>query len=73
MARGWLPCFRPQRVERRRGGAADEALGVCLPSDYKAFMSVHWREAQRRRLAGLNPETGEPDPVVQDFLRWPAP
>ena len=34
---------------------------------------VHWREQQRRRLAGLNPETGEPDPIVQDFLQWPAP
>ncbi|WP_240529691.1 hypothetical protein [Streptomyces mangrovisoli] len=34
---------------------------------------VHWREKQRRWLAGLNPETGEPDPVIQDFLQWPAP
>ncbi|WP_458633783.1 SMI1/KNR4 family protein [Streptomyces sp. JNUCC 63] len=33
---------------------------------------VHWREQQRRRLAGLGPETGEPDPVVQGFLQWPA-
>jgi hypothetical protein len=34
---------------------------------------VHWREQQRRWLAGLDPETGEPDPYVQDFLQWPAP
>ncbi|MER5436536.1 hypothetical protein [Streptomyces sp. NPDC002588] len=34
---------------------------------------VHWREAQRRWLAGLDPETGEPDPMIQDFLQWPAP
>ncbi|MFR9793626.1 SMI1/KNR4 family protein [Streptomyces sp. MB22_4] len=34
---------------------------------------VHWREQQRRWLAGLNPETGEPDPLVQGFLEWPAP
>ncbi|MEU9340301.1 hypothetical protein AB0D74_03630 [Streptomyces sp. NPDC048278] len=34
---------------------------------------VHWRVAQRRWLAGLDPETGEPDPHVQDFLQWPAP
>ncbi|RSN99578.1 hypothetical protein DMH26_18015 [Streptomyces sp. WAC 05379] len=34
---------------------------------------VHWREQQRRWLAGLDPETGEPDPLVKDFLQWPAP
>ncbi|GAA4761343.1 hypothetical protein GCM10023329_03300 [Streptomyces sanyensis] len=34
---------------------------------------VHWREQQRRWLVGLDPETGEPDPLVQDFLQWPAP
>ncbi|MGX1480196.1 UNVERIFIED_CONTAM: hypothetical protein RKD50_009004 [Streptomyces canus] len=34
---------------------------------------VHWREQQRRWLAGLDPETGEFDPYVQDFLQWPAP
>ncbi|MGY5060882.1 SMI1/KNR4 family protein [Streptomyces sp. 900105755] len=34
---------------------------------------VHWREAQRRWLAGLDPESGEPDPLVQEFLQWPAP
>lgn len=34
---------------------------------------VHWREKQRRWLAGLDPETGEPDPIIQDFLQWPAP
>jgi hypothetical protein len=34
---------------------------------------VHWREQQRRWLAGLDPETGDPDPYVQDFLQWPAP
>lgn len=34
---------------------------------------VHWREEQRRWLAGLDPETGEPDPLVQAFLQWPAP
>jgi hypothetical protein len=32
---------------------------------------VHWREQQRRWLAGLNPATGEPDPVIQDLLTWP--
>lgn len=34
---------------------------------------VHWAEEQRRWLAGLDPETGEPDPVVADFLQWPRP
>jgi hypothetical protein len=34
---------------------------------------VHWREEQRRWLAGLNPATGEPDPIIQDFLKWPKP
>ncbi|MFC3998459.1 SMI1/KNR4 family protein [Nocardiopsis sediminis] len=34
---------------------------------------VHWRERQRRWLAGRSPKTGEPDPVVQDFLTRPAP
>lgn len=33
---------------------------------------VHWREQQRRWLAGLDPETGEPDPVVRNFLQWPT-
>lgn len=32
---------------------------------------VHWREQQRRWQAGLCPETGEPDPVIQGFLQWP--
>ncbi|MFE9258911.1 SMI1/KNR4 family protein [Streptomyces sp. NPDC006879] len=28
---------------------------------------VHWLEAQRRWLAGRNPETGEPDPYAGEF------
>jgi hypothetical protein len=34
---------------------------------------VHWREQQHRWQKGLNPATGEPDPIIQDFLRWPKP
>jgi hypothetical protein len=34
---------------------------------------VNWREQQHRYLAGLDPMTGEPDPVIQGFLEWPKP
>ncbi|MEE1753269.1 hypothetical protein [Streptomyces sp. SP18CS02] len=34
---------------------------------------VHWREEQRRWQAGLDPETGLPDPLLRELLRRPAP
>jgi len=35
---------------------------------FKTFL-----EQQHRYLAGLDPMTGEPDPVIQGFLEWPKP
>ncbi|MBM0257094.1 SMI1/KNR4 family protein [Micromonospora sp. 4G55] len=34
---------------------------------------VHWREQDRRFLAGLDPITGEPDPYADMFQSWSRP
>ena len=34
---------------------------------------VHWREQDRRFLAGLDPITGEPDPTADMFKGWDRP